>query len=227
MNAMAENMERALRKALRWARNVGLTFSASKTQVMWFHGKNKFCPAIDAPKIKMEGSNLEVEESVVYLGVRLDSKLLFREHFAEKLKKMKRMMMAFNMIVGKTWGVNPNHTKWLYERVCRPILTYACFVWAPRLLKYQYVEEEGRKAQRLALLLIAPVKGKTPTMGMEIIHDYPPLEIHLTGEVIKAAVRLANTEERVATHHRSNRGNHRSKARAILAESILTNLDGI
>ena len=72
-----------------------------------------------------------------YLGVILDSKLLFKRHIIEKTKKAVRLLNMIRNAVGKLWGPSPKAMKWMYETMVRPIITYGAIVWAHRAKMYK------------------------------------------------------------------------------------------
>jgi hypothetical protein len=60
--------------------------------------------------------------------------------------------------------------RWLYTCVARLAITYGAIVWA-KSIQTQKVQAQLRKAQCLGLVLIAPMRLKTPTAGLELIAD--------------------------------------------------------
>ena len=198
---LVHKMQAAINKASAWSERVGLKFSPRKTQVMWFTNKTKFIPE-NAPSLYMGGQKLECVDQTTYLGIILDTRLTFKQHFDAKIAKTKKLLFSMNRVIGQTWGVHPQHTKWLYEAVCRPLLTYGAFIWAPELLPFKYFKKACAQVQRLALLLIAPVRRSTPTQGMELIYDIIPLHLHFKQIIMNTACRLHDPTKPTGATHR-------------------------
>ena len=75
----------------------------------------------------------------------------------------------------------------MYETMVRPILTYGSIVWAHRATIYlKYLQ----RAQRVALLCLGAFAKSTPTLGLEVLFGYIPLDLKAQMEAECAAVRI-------------------------------------
>ena len=165
-------MQRAINKANAWGLSKGLTFSHEKTVAVIFSHKRN--PTGLFRNLKLGNNDLSYENQVKYLGVTLDCKLTFKQHIIEKSKKAIRILNAARNAVGKLWGPGLKQMKWIYETMVRPILTYSSIVWAHRATLYlKYLQ----RAQRMALLCLGAFAKSTPTLGLEIIYGYMPLDL--------------------------------------------------
>ena len=149
----------------------GVAFNAKKTEVVMFTNKRKKT----FQKLKVNGFPVEYGVGAKYLGVFLDSKLTMQKHIDDKISKCKKHLFALKNVIGKNWGVSPWLLKWSYTGIVRPKLTYACHIWQHRINKTTKVKLE--RLNRLACLNIAQVHRSTPTKGMEIIYNLPPLDL--------------------------------------------------
>ncbi len=181
-----EIMQRAIDKAVAWAERMSLKFSVKKTQSMIVTNKRKVIPG----KLYLYGQEVELSKEVDVLGVRIDSKLNFGKHVAERVAKAKRILMATKAAVAKAWGPRPELTRWLMTGVITPILTYASHVWI-NALKSKSNLIKLNAVQRLGLSMIAPVRKSTPTAGMELIYDVAPIEITIRERAKINALRVA------------------------------------
>ena len=103
----------------------------------------------------------------------MDKKLSWTEHVNTKLKLAKRTLMLARSSFGSFWGPKPQLIKWLYTAVVRPLVSYACIIWG-KVFESAGIRKKGNSLQRLALLMMGPVRKSTPTMGMEIIAHLVP-----------------------------------------------------
>lgn len=83
------------------------------------------------------GQILEKVDSFNYLGVTLDKFLRFDKHVEKIVQSTRRAYMACENII-KLRGLEEHRRVWVYKTAIRPLLTYACPVWAlvaPRLMR--------------------------------------------------------------------------------------------
>jgi hypothetical protein len=64
------------------------------------------------------------------LGVVIDSKLNWTPHITQKIVACKKALMMIRPLLRRTWSPKPITTRWLYEGVIIPMLTYGSAVWA-------------------------------------------------------------------------------------------------
>ena len=134
LNTIREIMQRILRGVERWCTDRELSVNPSKTETMLFTRKYK----PDAlGTILFYGKELELTTQLKYLGVILDPKLNWRLqcHVEAKCDKALISIHQLKRSVGKTWGINPKITQWMYTAIIRPTITYAAVVWWARVDK--------------------------------------------------------------------------------------------
>ena len=102
--------------------------NASKTVVIIFT-KNRI-KAQDYPNRLLVGNKpVEFSNSVKYLGITFDSKLLWTEHFNSQLKKCKQYLFTLKKSVYKAWGPKPVYIRWIYIAIVGPKLCYGAIAW--------------------------------------------------------------------------------------------------
>jgi hypothetical protein len=77
-------------------------------------------------------TELTLNNQVKYLGVILDSKLNWKFHIDNRIRKTSIVYWQDRRAIGKTWGLKPKVMYWIYTSVIRPMLTYAALVWWKR-----------------------------------------------------------------------------------------------
>jgi ribonuclease HI len=174
LNTARTLMQAALRKAYYWAFRTGLRFSVAKTTAVIF---SEYESQLSAP-LKLGPEDIAVKEQVTYLGVLFDRHLSWEPHISQKVTAAKRHLMLLRGIVGPTWGPPPYIMRWLYTCVVRPAITYGALVWA-KSTQTKTVQAKIRKVQRLGLILTAPMRRNTPTVGLELITYVVPLHIRI------------------------------------------------
>ena len=118
--------------------------------------------------IKIDNVNIPYQDEVKYLGIILDSKLLWKAHVQYKLSKAKRHLMAFHNAITLKYGPNPILMKRAYTTIILPAFCYGSQIWGDRC-QMTNVKNSLNRLNRLACLLIAQVSPSSPTKGLEII----------------------------------------------------------
>ena len=169
---LSNMMQRAINMTKNWLSKYGLSISPEKSAAVMFTLRKK----VKEHQVKIDNVTIPFQKEVKYLGVILDSKLLWTSHVQHKLGKAKRHLMAFHNAITKKYGPNPILMKRAFTTIVLPAFTYACHVWGD---KCQQVTIKGalNRLNRLACLLIANVAPSTPTKGLEVIYNILPIHI--------------------------------------------------
>ena len=182
---MVEQMQTMLERLVNWGLSCGLRFNPQKTVAVMFSRATRTFHRL----VRMNGQLIPFSDTVVYLGVTLDSNLKWRPHFDNKIKKSKRLLMKMANVTRAYWGPKPKLMKWAYTGIVRPALSYAALAWA-HIAEDEEVEKICRRLNRLAMNTIVKVPRSTPTRALEIILDIYPLHLHLMKEGLNTFVRL-------------------------------------
>ena len=183
-NTLVAKMQPVIDKITATGKKLGLSFNEEKTDVVMF--TNKRTKITD--KVKVNKVPREYSSSTRYLGTILDAKLNFNKHIDEKIKKCKNHLFALKNLIGFKWGPTPTMMKWAFTGIVRPKLTYACHIWQPRINKTLRIKLQ--KLNRLACLNIARAHRSTPTKGLELIYNLPPLENHIQRASLNCYLRI-------------------------------------
>lgn len=104
-----------------------ITINPEKTEIIVFSKKHTNNRIITP--VKVYNHNITPTHTVKYLGVKLDSKLNFKNHIKHALKKAYAVMKSIYPLMVKNNSLNQNNKKLLYTTIIRPIITYAAPVW--------------------------------------------------------------------------------------------------
>ena len=159
----------------RWGISNKLSFAPQKTVVVMFHNKRKL-PKLR--QLKFKNTSLPFSDEVKYLGVTLDSRLRYDRHISEKVKKARGLLYKVNNSIGKLWGPLPSLMRWAYVGMVRPVLTYASILWGEAAQKASNIKKFDR-LQRLAMNGFTSTIRSTPTRGLEVLYNIPPIHIQI------------------------------------------------
>jgi hypothetical protein len=203
-NDVCDRAQAALLRIDRWCATNGLTVNPAKTVTVMFTKKRRFiwneCTLHNIP--------IPLSSSAKYLGVTLDSKLLWREHLLQQLTKATRLLFACKSMTASKWGLKPSVMFWLYSAVIRPILAHGAIVWWTRL-KRVTASVALTRLQRLALLCMTGALRGTPTAAMEAILSLPPIKDFLISQALSTAYRLRQAGRWLSPPNPTHRGHAR------------------
>ena len=166
------NMNKMLKSLAIQGRRCGLHFNPEKTVAVLFTRKRLNPEHF----IKFEGKIIQYSESVVYLGVTLDSKLHWKVHIQNKINKAKKLIMGISNITQGAFGPCPKIMRWAFTGIVRPMLSYGALVWAHEL-NNEHLLDKLRKLNRLAINTFTNIPKSTPTRYLEVALDVMPLDL--------------------------------------------------
>ena len=99
---MMSRLQKVCTELQEWGNTAGLTFNSSKTVVIIF--TKKHIKTSDMPnKLKISEQYIKFSHEVKYLGVTLDSKMIWDVHFSNIIKRAKQYLFMLKKAVYKAW----------------------------------------------------------------------------------------------------------------------------
>jgi hypothetical protein len=80
--------------------------------------------------LKFGGREVVFTNSVKYLGVLLDPKIVWKQHITERKEKFFSSMWACRRAMCKSWGMS-HKALWMYKKVLYPQVLYVSMVCCP------------------------------------------------------------------------------------------------
>ena len=182
---LSNRLQSALNHAMKWCKDANLSINPMKTVVIPFTRRRK----LSLTEPRMGEVTIKFSEDIKYLGVTLDSKLLWNSHIKRTKEKAVKALMACRSVVGQRWGLKPAMMRWIYLMVVRPMVNYASFVWW-RKSREATTFAILQKIQRLACLLTTGAMKSAPTVALEAMLDLPPLPDVVIKEAAQTAIRM-------------------------------------
>ena len=182
---LSNKMQNAINKTKGWLSKYGLSISPTKSAAVMFTLKAKY----KKHPLKIDNAIIPFKKEVKYLGVILDSKLLWTSHVQHKLGKAKRHMMAYHNAISQKYRSDPILKKRAYTTIVLPGFTYGCHVWGDKC-QQETIKRALNRLNRLACLLIANVAPSTPTKGLEVIYNILPINIHIEKRASETMARI-------------------------------------
>ena len=171
----------------KWCTTIGVKLSSLKTQAIMFTRKRLW--TLDKP-LSLKGINIHLVNEVKYLGITLDSKLLWRPHIDATCNKAIRNLHTIRSACSKKWGLKPSYTQWIYEQIIIPALSHGSVVWSHIIDSRKWATNMLNHVQRSAILLITGAISSTPTCYLEVLTQLPPLDLRIHSSSLKTFLRL-------------------------------------
>ena len=185
-DTLREVTQKSLNSINQWCKQCGLKLSQLKTHCVMFTNRRNW--SFSMP-LKVDGNEIEMKQSTKFLGLTLDSKLLWNDHIEDVCKKSKGILMQCRKAVGPTWGFRPATMRWIYEAVVRPMISYGSNIWINGTLKHHNAQLLNG-VQRLANVLITGAMPSTPGVALDKITGTIPIKLWLEEAAAKETLRL-------------------------------------
>lgn len=104
---------------------LGLRVSVQKTEAVVFYGRTR--PDV-LPSISVGGTRIELKESMKYLGVFIDSRWSFVDHFAYVTDKVSKVTRALGRLMPNLKGPREDKRN-LYSKVIQSVILYGAPIW--------------------------------------------------------------------------------------------------
>ena len=178
-------MQYALDQVEAWCRSVELSVNPHKTVLVNFTNRYK----TKSIAVTLFGETLKVAREVKYLGVVMDSRLLWHRHLELKRKKLTIGFWAARRAFGVRWGLKPRMVMWLYTSVLRPGLLHGAIVWWSRCLKKSAIRVLD-SLQRLVLGGVTGAMRSVPLAALQILLGVPPLDRFVRATAVRTFLRI-------------------------------------
>lgn len=125
LNEGVEKLNEAIIQLHQWTFENGLTINTAKTQLCIFSRKR----SISIAKIKLNNSEYEVKDTISFLGVTLDRKLLWKKHIESIITKCEKANNILKSVTHTSWGADPNISLLIYKSFIRSIIDYGAIFY--------------------------------------------------------------------------------------------------
>lgn len=143
--------ELSLEMVIAEIRHLGLRLSPQKTKITVF-GVSEDVVDLTIPVMR---ASVKVNQSFKYLGLVVDNKWNFKEHFRVLLPKVEKMAAALSRLMPNVRGPSKQRRR-LYAEVIHSVIMYGSPVWASVVARDRKTSGDVRRVQRrLALRVIS------------------------------------------------------------------------
>jgi hypothetical protein len=172
-----EQMKWAVTKITDWAKSNKLTVSAAKTSFM----VNKTPPRAHNRDInlKIDDTRIRQVKTQKYLGIMLDSRLLFESHATYINRKARTILMALRTKAVRHWHIdNEKSLLTIYKGAILPILSYASRVWIHRM-SYVKINRQFLSTQGVFCRILTRAYQSVSTDAALVLAGLAPIDLEL------------------------------------------------
>ncbi|XP_018369531.1 PREDICTED: uncharacterized protein LOC108765353 [Trachymyrmex cornetzi] len=133
----------ALHSVVEKIHNLGLQVALEKTEAVGFHRKGWQAGLV----IRVADMDIRLTQTMNYLGLLLDRRPFFEDHFARVTKKTERAALSLNRLMPNLGGLGSKARR-LFANIIASIALYASPVWVDEVKKRCSIRNALRAAQR-------------------------------------------------------------------------------
>lgn len=189
---------------------LGLEVAAEKTTAVGFYDRGRAAPATTA--VHVLGTEIRVGTQMKYLGLILDGKWSFREHFRIISTKMERIAMSLSRLLPNIGGPG-GKVRRLYINVVNSVALYAAPVWAEEAKSDRIIQRTLHASQRRLASRLIRAYRTVSFVAATTIAGVPPLEL-LASTYAEVYERIANYKRggmKIVPRKYADRVKHRAK----------------
>lgn len=164
------DLEYTLRTLEKWLTEHGFTLSPSKSAVVYFTRHRME----DVNHTNLGGYCIPVQKVYKYLGIYLDSKLLWSKHIKYIEARSEKAMNMLKCVVKCTWGADPLIALMFYRCYIRSILDHGCIVYGSSCNSNLKIID---RLQYKALKICLGAFRSSPSPAVLAEAQEPPLEL--------------------------------------------------
>ncbi|KAJ4445692.1 hypothetical protein ANN_12377, partial [Periplaneta americana] len=170
IQTITEKANSTLKIISKWGINNKLHFNPHKTTAMLVTKKKN----VDVPLIKFNSEYIQTVSHFTYLGVVIDSRMLFRLHFDNLAKKASKFHSSLVRAAKPTWGLNSDILRIIYHGAFEPSILY-CTSALRNILDKKWAQKKLLQIQRGFILRITQAFRTISTDAALIIAGIAPL----------------------------------------------------
>lgn len=175
IRALVAKLQRGLDALTEYLTSWKICINAAKTQVIIFpHSKSpKLVPPGDC-KIILNGTTVEWANEAGYLGLTLDSKLIFRQQVDKTVTKCNVLLKLLYPLINRRSSLSLKNKLAVYKQIILPVIEYGMPVWES-CAKTHHLKLQRVQNKFLRMILNTPPRTRTSEVhrlaGIKTLHE--------------------------------------------------------
>ena len=183
-------LQNTIKKLEEWAKNVGLRFSPTKSEVVHFWRGIKGGSNREYTPLKLYQSEIPHKETARFLGMILDRKLSWLPHIQSLKAEALRSLNILKVVSRVNYGPERKTLLQLYWAICKSKIDYGSQIYSSAgtdaLDKLNTVHNE-------ALRLCTGAFRSSPEKSLQVEAGSPPLDLQRDEQVLRYIIRLESS----------------------------------
>ena len=171
-----------------WCYSVGLEINTLKTKIMLFSSKRN----LSLPLLHFGNTPISYSRSTKFLCITIDSKLRFTTHVNNLVSHAITKFNISRRFTGTKWGISHYASKWCYESIVQPTLTYGSLIWYSVTNK-KYISQKLHKVDSRALRSIIRAFKLCPPHVLYTLTIITPIGFQIFKSSLFTLYRLASS----------------------------------
>ena len=143
---VSSNIQQHLNEIAKWNKNWLMTLNAQKSKITVHTYKRNF----STMPINLAQAPIPVTESVRYLGIHLNSRLTFKTHIDELVKRLRHRINQLKPLLGRLSPLSTEIKRLIYLSLVRPIWQYGSSLWGSACAsQIQRIQTQQNRVLRL------------------------------------------------------------------------------
>lgn len=176
-----------------WMKNHGLELAPEKSEAVLLIGRKTCSPV----HIHINGTQIQLSDSVKYLGVILDTRLSFKQHVDFVTKKAATRVETLQRILPRQGGASYMKRR-LLNSVVESTILYAAPVWHQATEVKSYVKKMESVQRRMAISITRSYRT-TSTVALQVLAGVIPIDL-----LIEERARTYGQNKEVKQQEREN-----------------------
>lgn len=154
-------------------KRLGLRVFEEKMEAVIFHGRVK---PVYFPHISVGNSRIKLSGSMKYLGIIIDSKWSFGDHFAYVEAKVAKVTRAPCKLMPNLRGPGKRKRQ-LYSKMVQSVILYGAPIWCDALGRSRGAQRSLRRVQRVLAIRVISAYRTTSCDAASLLARIPPLHV--------------------------------------------------
>uniref|UniRef100_A0A1I8HE60 Reverse transcriptase domain-containing protein n=1 Tax=Macrostomum lignano TaxID=282301 RepID=A0A1I8HE60_9PLAT len=188
---IAERLQLAIDRIDAWATDLRIDLNPLKTECCIFSRDRR--DRDRTLNLCIRGQQLPTRQELRYLGVWIDSGLLFKRQSDEVAAKLRRRCAVLRALSHREWGWDRATLRTVYKAVVESVVWHAAAAWMPWLSQTRLNDLD--RAQKVALRLVSGLPSSTPSVAIYREADCVPISLEAKRRALVAVEKALRRPE--------------------------------
>ncbi|XP_023244862.1 uncharacterized protein LOC111642715 [Centruroides sculpturatus] len=190
---LEKEVNRTLQKIYNWGQSNRLDFNPNKTNAIVITKHNV---AKRHPKFHLNGAQINITLSFVYLGVTIDDNLSWLPHLVNLVEKTSNLFAWFTKVARRDWGLSGPALKTIYQGAIVPMVTYGASAWGEKST-HTHIKRKVHTIQRKILLRVTRAYRTISNDALHVLAGVLPLDQEVN---LNMDLHLLRTENKIPAY---------------------------